>query len=290
MNMRKIGIIGMGIAGRARARAVLSRPHLELVGVHRGRYRAAFEVPVVEDPAALLKACDLVIICSPTDTHEAWVERALEARCDVIVEFPLAMSALGARKLYEKAAQVGRRLHVEHIERLSMTTTHMVAGLSGGATLEFSELVFSSRGAPFKSVREHAIYQLPRLHRLMTLGPIDSVRCDEITPTVFQATVAFQGGGKATVNTSRGPDLPRAMTWTLRTSSETRVVKAGQLWVGDVSVGQVVRTDLFGQDLDLCLQRWDAGEETYVPQATIMRAYGWVEELISQRGTGRIQR
>ena len=62
---------------------------------------------------------DAVAICSPSAEHEAQVRCALEADCDVVVEFPVALEPVAAQALFSLAQRQERLLHVEHIELLA---------------------------------------------------------------------------------------------------------------------------------------------------------------------------
>lgn len=112
------GIIGLGRAGRARARAIQADPRATLVTAFRGN-PAEFGVPAAESPEDVFAQVDAVAICSPDHTHPRLVQRALEAGKHVVCEFPLAGSAQVARGLYRLADERDRVLHVEHIELLT---------------------------------------------------------------------------------------------------------------------------------------------------------------------------
>jgi myo-inositol 2-dehydrogenase/D-chiro-inositol 1-dehydrogenase len=52
-----------------------------------------------DDPAALIRAADAVIIASPDDTHERYAQVCLDAGRRVLCEKPLAVTAAGALRL-----------------------------------------------------------------------------------------------------------------------------------------------------------------------------------------------
>ena len=112
------GVVGVGRAGRACARAIALDPGATLRAVCRGRFAHEFEAPEVgfDD---LIQRVDAVAICSPSAEHEAQVRRALEADCDVVVEFPVALEPVAAQALFSLAQRQERLLHVEHIELLA---------------------------------------------------------------------------------------------------------------------------------------------------------------------------
>ena len=111
------GIIGVGRAGRARARAIQADPRGSVQLGFRGSPEAAGLQPA-RSVAALLEAVDAVAICSTDETHYALTRQALLADCHVVCEYPLAHTAAEARELLALAAARKRLLHVEHIELL----------------------------------------------------------------------------------------------------------------------------------------------------------------------------
>lgn len=60
---------------------------------------------------------DLVIITSPTSTHEEYAIRAMKAGKHVLCEKPMADTAAGARRMLEVSAQTNRLLHISYQNR-----------------------------------------------------------------------------------------------------------------------------------------------------------------------------
>jgi hypothetical protein len=112
------GVLGLGRAGRARARAIQACERSTLVVGLRGDL-AAVGVPAAASLDDLLGQVDAVAVCSPDDTHPALVRAALEAGCHVACEYPLAPSRVAGEALFALSAAKGRVLHVEHIELLA---------------------------------------------------------------------------------------------------------------------------------------------------------------------------
>lgn len=159
----KWGIVGCGVAGKARARALAVDPRAMLVCGLRGDV-AATGAEAVDSLEALLERVDAVAVCSPDHTHPRIVQAALEAHKHVICEFPLAGSAGRARALYALADEVDRVLHVEHIELLTQQARWLRAHASPRA-LNGGAITFRSRIRPEAFSIAHG--NVARLHRVV---------------------------------------------------------------------------------------------------------------------------
>jgi 2-hydroxy-4-carboxymuconate semialdehyde hemiacetal dehydrogenase len=60
---------------------------------------------------------DAVILCTPSEQHEAQTERALRAGKHVLVEIPLAMTFAGGQRLAQMARETGLTVMVAHTHR-----------------------------------------------------------------------------------------------------------------------------------------------------------------------------
>ena len=72
-------VVGVGSAGRARAKAIQADPRSELVAVCRGRFAGWFHVAQLSEVDDAIAAADAVAVCSPTHLHAAHVRAALKA-------------------------------------------------------------------------------------------------------------------------------------------------------------------------------------------------------------------
>jgi hypothetical protein len=154
------GVLGLGRAGRARARAIQACERSTLVVGLRGDL-AAVGVPAAASLDDLLDQVDAVAVCSPDDTHPALVRAALEAGCHVVCEYPLAPSRRVAEALFSLAAAQGRVLHVEHIELLASSQQALRDVLADAPVI--GGTIFDQGHAGDGSGPSH----LARIHRLV---------------------------------------------------------------------------------------------------------------------------
>jgi 1,5-anhydro-D-fructose reductase (1,5-anhydro-D-mannitol-forming) len=124
--MLKVGLLGMGDAGRHHARA-LAEAHTggeitwTAVGARRPAdaeaRRAEMAIPetvrfVSTDELLTTGACDAVIIATPDGVHVDHALRALRAGMHVLVEKPLALEIADAEQIVSAASETGRALQV----------------------------------------------------------------------------------------------------------------------------------------------------------------------------------
>ncbi|TDU84350.1 putative dehydrogenase [Kribbella voronezhensis] len=112
-NPHQVAIVGCGIIGRTHADTVAARPDAEVTALVDGdpaarqalatRLKEAGqpEPKVYDDLAAALAGSDisLVAICTPSGTHAAIAEQALNAKLHVVIEKPLDVDLIRARRL-----------------------------------------------------------------------------------------------------------------------------------------------------------------------------------------------
>lgn len=275
----RVGILGVGIAGRARVRAVRDDSSLTLVGGYRGRFAAELEVSLYDTPGALMRSSDLLIVCSPSDTHADYVSQALDAGCHVICEYPLAPTADAAEALFARADAVGRVLHVEHLGVLSPTTRAAAErvrehGIVGGA------LDFTSGGSVWPGVREHALQQLERVHRwVAAVGALEATKVDAADGATLDLRLRF-ADAEVALRSRRGPDLARGQRWTVQTPAGVFEAHGAQAtWRG--APLSTPWKGLFALDLRLALGGIREGRPPYVPRARELEVLRWVDAVAS---------
>ncbi len=191
-------IVGAGIAGRARAKAIVRDPRSRLVALYRGRFADEIEAPVVPDLQTAIERCDALAICSPDAAHAEQAEAGLLARRHVVVEFPLAMSAPRAKRLFELARARQRVLHVEHIELLDAVCQALGAHLRP-EWVQSIHCAFERQGPEGADTAHLAHSNVARIHRIVAAaGEIASIDAIDHTPGRLGCTLGLASGAKAT--------------------------------------------------------------------------------------------
>ena len=176
----RVGIAGAGHFGRYHALKVAASARARLVGVHdinaeRAR-TVGWEAGAPEmDLAALLAACDALIVAAPAEVHHALAAAALRAGKHVLVEKPIAATLAQADDLAALAGEQGLVLQVGHQERFSAAFGAMEGRLGAPLYVEASRIApFKLRGTDVSVILDLMIHDLDMILSLVA-SPIESV-------------------------------------------------------------------------------------------------------------------
>lgn len=170
--MRRVGLVGYGLAGRLfHAPLIECTEGLEVAAVvttdPARAAQAADDLPdvlVTADTAALFAAgssIDLIVVATANVAHETVARRAIEAHVPVVVDKPLAPTASGARTVVAEAASAGVPLTVFQNRRWDndfLTLHGLVASGQLGEVHRFESRF--ERWAP--ALRRHSWREDPR--------------------------------------------------------------------------------------------------------------------------------
>jgi predicted dehydrogenase len=125
---------------------------VELVGLsdpnplrlERARKTIGVDVPTFARLDDMLSAArpNLLIVCSPDDTHADMVLAGLEAGADVITEKPMTTTAENCRRILAAEAQTGRRVDVGFNYRYSPTSAKIKETILSGVIGEIASVDF----------------------------------------------------------------------------------------------------------------------------------------------------
>lgn len=144
-----VGIVGAGTIAVQHihawqalgARVLLQSPHT-------GRRLAArYGLRFCADLAELFAAVDLVVVCTPTDTHFPIAVAAIESGLPVLCEKPLTRRAADARRLADAAAGAGVVLVPAHVVRHFPAYRRVADAVASGMVGRVQALRLSRTGA-----------------------------------------------------------------------------------------------------------------------------------------------
>ncbi len=282
----KWAVVGVGVAGRARARAIGDDPRARLVAVYRGRFASDTGAPEVATLDEAIALSDVVAICSPNAHHPDQVEAALRAGRHVVVEFPLAGTARRAEALFGLADEIGRVLHVEHIELLDPPSTTLRAHVRR-EVVEHVDVYFERSGPAGASPEVLAIGNVARLHRVTALtGPLGELDHVEHDGRALTARFSLPSGGTVSATFDQAPELRRRTVLRIRSAGGTTWEQVNGTLTRNgapqtlLGMGSLFRRDQLEASAIILDRKAD-----YVSRARILHVLDVVERL-ARRETG----
>jgi predicted dehydrogenase len=216
----RVGVVGAG---------GIAVPHVEAwqalgadVVVHSRRPPTEFAerhgTGVAAGLAELVAGCDLVDVCSPTDTHDEVVRAALSAGRPVLCEKPLARTARAAQALVDAASAAGLPLLPAHVVRWFPAYERLRNRLADGTLGAVREATFTRQvqappdGSWFHDLeRSGGVVLDLMLHdldqALWHFGPVEDVTAEVLDDggRVVRAILAHAPGITSTVVARWGP-------------------------------------------------------------------------------------
>lgn len=138
----RVGIIGASFARKAYLPALRHTPDTRVVAIASARLdsasaaASAYDVPHAYDDWRRMLAeheFDLVCIATPTDTHAPMALAALDAGAAVLCEKPTAMDAEEARRMRDRARELGRVAVIGHELRFNPNRRKVAELVASGA-------------------------------------------------------------------------------------------------------------------------------------------------------------
>lgn len=210
----RIGIAGAGHFGRFHALKVAAGPRAELAGLFdpdtaraAAVGREAGGAPALP-MAALLDACDALIVAAPAEVHHELARHALRMGRHVLIEKPIASTLAQADELAALATAGGRVLQVGHLLRYSAEHAAIASRMRRPLYIEAARIApFKPRGTDVSVILDLMIHDLDLVLSLVD-SPIASV--DAVGAAVSSehedianARVRFANGCVATITASR---------------------------------------------------------------------------------------
>lgn len=211
-----VAVLGCGHLGTYHARLYQGMAEARLVGVvdilPEKAQSLAGELGVAHYDSldALLAAVplDAVSIATPTVTHHALAQQALDAGVHVLVEKPVAEHVAEAREMVAAAARRGRVLAVGHVERFNPAVRAVIEEIREPRFIESHRLApFAGRSLDIDVVLDLMIHDLDlTLHAVGSeIESLDAVGVPVLTSgeDIANARLRFRNGAVANLTASR---------------------------------------------------------------------------------------
>jgi myo-inositol 2-dehydrogenase/D-chiro-inositol 1-dehydrogenase len=179
--MIRIGLLGAGRIGQIHGRNVAAHPNATLVAIADAIPRSALALAKATrsatlsvDELILAKNIDAVMICTSTDTHADFIERAARAGKSIFCEKPVDLSAKRIAKTLRQTDDAGVKLMIGFNRRFDPNFSALKRRLASGAIGEVEIVTILSRDSappPIDFVKRSG-----GLFRDMMIHDLDMVR------------------------------------------------------------------------------------------------------------------
>lgn len=152
-----VGILGLGVKGRAMVDELNANPNLKVVAAFDPRFKDSnatkddATAAIFRDDAKSVctdPAVDVVYVATPPASHEPGVQEALDGTKAVLCEKPLAGDATTAWRIADAVKKAGAKSGVNFYLATSPSGLAMASAVASGALGQIKEIDFSVR---FKS-------------------------------------------------------------------------------------------------------------------------------------------
>jgi len=214
MNPLKVGVIGVGHLGSLHAKMYAEMPSVQLVGVVDVDHNRAMQIAHEYKTAAftvvgdLLKNIHAVSVVTPTSTHCAIAEEAMQGGVHVFIEKPISRSTAEANRLLELSKKKGVKIQVGHIERFNSALLALAKYRLNPMFIESHRLAqFNPRGTDVAVVLDLMIHDIDIILSFVN-SPVKDIHANGVavvsdTIDIANARIQFENGCVANVTASR---------------------------------------------------------------------------------------
>ncbi len=215
MALLKIGVLGVGHLGKIHLKCIQQTSGIfDLLGFYDPDERVArdvsesFGVKAFPSAEALMQAVEVVDIVTPTTTHFALAERAIQKGRHLFIEKPLTHTLPEAEKLIDLARTEGVKVQVGHVERFNPALLALGDMVVKPMFVEAHRLaVFNPRGTDVSVILDLMIHDLDILLSLVE-SPVRFISASGVpvvsdTPDIANARIEFENGCIANLTASR---------------------------------------------------------------------------------------
>lgn len=212
--MKKIGVLGAGHLGKIHIKCIIESGKFDLVGFYDPDPENAtgveetFGIPRYGSSEALIEACQIVDIVTPTVSHYDCASRALRKSRHVFIEKPLTTTLAEARKLIDLAREANVKVQVGHVERFNPAFIAARPYFDNPMFIETHRLAqFNPRGTDVPVILDLMIHDLDIVLSVVK-SPIRKVSASGVavvsdTPDIANARLEFNNGCVANLTASR---------------------------------------------------------------------------------------
>ena len=212
--MLKAGVIGAGHLGKIHLKLLQQSEQWELVGFYDANPEAAaaitqeFGYKAFDSMDALIAACDMVDVVTPTLYHFECAKKVIEAGKHLFIEKPITHTVEEAETIRSLAKAKGVRGQVGQVERFNPAFRAVVDKFDNPMFIEAHRLAeFNPRGTDVSVVLDLMIHDIDAILSVVQ-SKVKSINSNGVsvisnTPDIANARIEFENGCIANLTASR---------------------------------------------------------------------------------------
>ncbi len=212
--MLKAGVLGAGHLGKIHLKLLHQSDKYELVGFFDADAEASqkitdeFGYKSFDSMEALIDACDVVDVVTPTIHHFDCASKVVNAGKHLFIEKPVTQTVAEAEQLLELASKAGVKAQVGHVERYNPAFMAVNEMIENPMFIEAHRLAeFNPRGTDVSVVLDLMIHDIDAIlsvvHSEVKHINASGVSVISETPDIANARIEFENGCVANLTASR---------------------------------------------------------------------------------------
>ncbi len=212
--MLKAGVLGAGHLGKIHLKLLKLSENYELVGFYdtskevRDKIAAEYGYKAFDSEEALIEACDMVDVVTPTTFHFTSAEKVIKAGKHLFIEKPITNTVEEAEQLLSLAQEHNVLGQVGQVERFNPAFMAVNKAIKKPMFIEAHRLAeFNPRGTDVPVVLDLMIHDIDAILSVVQ-SPVKSVNASGVsviseTPDIANARIEFENGCVANLTSSR---------------------------------------------------------------------------------------
>jgi hypothetical protein len=212
--MLQAGVIGAGHLGKIHLKLLTLSDKYTLAGFYDAdpevaeKVASQFGYKRFSTIDALIDACDMVDVVTPTKYHFDTAKKVLEAGKHLFIEKPITETLAQAEALRDLAKKMGVKGQVGHVERFNPAFTAVKDKIENPMFIEAHRLAeFNPRGTDVPVVLDLMIHDIDIILSVVN-SPVKKVSSSGVsvlskTPDIANARIEFENGCVANLTASR---------------------------------------------------------------------------------------
>ncbi len=212
--MLKVGVFGVGHLGKFHLNNWKEIPAVTLVGFfdpnndHAKEVEATYGLKRYMDEEALIAACDIIDVVTPTHLHFPVCEMAIKMGKNVFVEKPMANTIEEGKTIVNMVKEANVKLQVGHVERFNTAYTALKNLALNPLFIEVHRLAqFNPRGTEVSVIFDLMIHDIDIILSIVK-SDVKSISASGVavltdTPDIANVRIEFNNGCVANLTSSR---------------------------------------------------------------------------------------